>query len=131
MKLTSLIFLLISFLLFTDCKTKSKTESQSGINNNAAKEVKITYRLVVSFISHASGIDGEKYDAIEAYLKKHPKKPKYDVLLWGREGERDFCFHLKEFKSDEQSGFIDELKKLAVGSERVQFHENVERVKKQ
>ncbi len=122
--------------MLANCQTKAKTKKtkgkQTGTEVTATNgEVKIMYRVVASFISHASGIDAQKFDAIENFAKAHAKKPTYDLLAWGREGERDLCFHLKELNKDEQKAFVEELKKLAQGSDRVFINENTERVKKQ
>lgn len=131
-KITILALAAISFL-FTDCKSKSSSKSSAATvaeTPTSNGEQKVKYRLVVSFTSIGSGIDGPKYDAIETYVKNHPKKPAYDILPYGREGERDFCFNLKEMNSSEQKSFIEEIKKLAQGSDRVKVNENTERVKK-
>lgn len=134
MKKITIILLAGLTLFFTDCKTKSSTKTASTTsatdNQLANGEQKIKYRVVVSFNSHASGIDATKYDLIEGYIKNHAKKPAFDILPMGREGERDICMLLKEMNSSEQKAFIEELKKLAQGSDRVFINENLERVKK-
>src|SRR4051812_5931983 len=112
MKKITLILMAVASVLFTNCKTKSKASSSSSTTTSktAAEDgTKLKCRVSVSFISFASGIDGAKYDAIEAWIKNHPKKPAYDVIPMGREGERDICLSLKEMNSDEQKEFIKEL----------------------
>ncbi len=135
MKKLTLIVLASCFVMFANCQTKTKTKKtakdQPQSTTTSTGEVKVTYRVVVSFTSHSSGIDSQKYDAIEAYIKNHAKKPAFDVIAKGREGEREICLHLKELTKSEQIAFIDELKKLAQGSDRVFVNENAERVKKQ
>jgi hypothetical protein len=135
MKKIALIVSAFSLVFMTNCQAKKKgtttTTPASGTEVSKDGEQKVKYRVVVSFTSHASGIDGEKYDKIENYIKNHAKKPAYDILPWGREGERDICLNLKELSSTEQKAFIDELKKMAQGSDRVFVNENTERVKKQ
>jgi hypothetical protein len=109
-----------------------QVRSQTGSQSQAApKEVKIKYRLVISFVSQASGIDGDKFEAIDKFIRGYHKKLLVDILPWGREGERDYCMHLKELSKSEQKKFIAEVKKIADGSDRVLFNENTERVKKQ
>lgn len=132
MKKTILALVCAFSLLGFACKSKAKTtKSENGtVNTETAGEQKVKYRLVVSFTSHASGIDGAKYDAIENFIKAHPKKPAYELLPWGREGERDILMQLTEMDSKEQKTFIDDLKKLAQGSDRVFVNENTERAKK-
>jgi hypothetical protein len=135
MKKVSLLISAFALVFMANCQTKKKgtssTTQASGTEVTQNGEKKVKYRVVVSFTSHASGIDGERYDKIENYIKNHPKKPAYDLLPWGREGERDICLNLKELNSSEQKAFVEELKKMAQGSDRVFVNENTERVKKQ
>lgn len=133
MKKLTLIILAAVTVLFTDCKTKSKATSSSDTKPNKTvgdDGTKIQCRVAVSFISFASGIDAAAYDKIEAFVKNHPKKPSYDIIPMGREGERDICMSLKEMNKDEQKAFIEELDKLAKTSDRVKVNENQERVKR-
>lgn len=126
MRKIALILLASCFTLFVNSQTKTKTKTHSG-----TKEVTVKYRVVVSFVSIGSGIDGNRFDAITNFVNKHAKKPAYDIIQKGREGERDYCFHLKEMNKDEQKAFIDELRKMAQGSDIIHINENTERVKKQ
>ncbi len=133
MKKLTLIILAAVSVLFTDCKTKSKaTNSNDSKPNKTVGDdgTKIKCRLVVSFWSIAAGINGPKYDEIETYIKNHPKKPSYEIIPMGREGERDICMSLKEMNKDEQNAFIKELNKLVEGADRVKVMENQERTKR-
>ncbi|MBP7809004.1 MAG: hypothetical protein KA163_06910 [Bacteroidia bacterium] len=129
MKKITLMILAAVSILFTNCKTKSKATTTSDSSSTAAKDVKIQCRVAVSFISFASGIDAAAYDKIEAFIKNHAKKPAFDVIPMGREGERDICMSLKEMNKDEQKAFIAELNNLAKTSDRVKVNENQERTK--
>ena len=134
MKKLTLIILAAATVMFTNCKTKSKAtgSSDSKPNKTVANDgTKLQCRVAVSFISFASGIDAAAYDKIEAFVKNHAKKPAYDIIPMGREGERDICMSLKEMNKDEQKAFIEELNKLAKTSDRVKVNENQERVKPQ
>lgn len=131
-KLTLLLFA-VSSLLFMNCKSKSKatTSTEKTTGKNASDDgTKVQCRLVIGFNSIGSGIDATAYDKIEAYIKAHPKKPAYDIIPMGREGERDICMSLKEMNKDEQKAFIEEIKKMAKTSDRVQVNENAERTKR-
>lgn len=126
------IFLLFFFPLLlaffnNSYAQRSSTQPQLAAmpSNQNPSTKKVKFALVISFTSHASGIDGEKYDAIIKYITSHPKKPKYKIYGWGREGERDICMNLKELKKSERKIFIDEIKKLAAGSDRVFVNLNV------
>jgi hypothetical protein len=132
MKNLALILIAAISVLFTECKTKSKaTTSTAGNDNNTTSDqgVKVPCRVAISFISIASGIDGAKYDEMEKYIQNHPKKPAFEVIPMGREGERDICMSLKEMNSSEQKDFVKELKKMAETSDRVKVNENTERTK--
>ena len=106
-------------------QTKLLSAQTATIQNTKTKKLK--FALIISFTSHAYGIDGEKYDAIIKYISTHPKKPKYKLYGWGREGERDICMNLKELTKPERKTFINEIKKLANGSDRVLINLNVEK----
>jgi len=126
----NLLFLTFTSLIIVNCsaqrnQTKLVDSETPTYQNPATKKIK--FALVISFISHASGIDGEKYEAIINYINNHPKKPKYKLYGWGREGERDICMNLKEFNKSQRKVFIDEIKKLAQGSDRVLINLNVEK----
>ncbi len=130
MKKLTLLLLTASSLLFVNCKTKSKATSSDSTTKTAEKETKVQCRLAIGFNSIGSGIDAAAFDKIEAYIKAHPKKPAYELIPMGREGERDICMSLKEMNKDEQKTFIDEIKKMSKTSDRVQVNENAERTKR-
>lgn len=121
------IFFLMLIVLFNCNAQKTNTHPQAVEQPNSQNPPvkKIKFALIISFTSHASGIDGEKYDAIMKYIQAYPKKIVYKQYFWGREGERDICMNLKELKKSERKSFIDEIKKIANGSDRVLINENV------
>ncbi len=131
-----LVILMAGGLMFSGI---SKPQNQpSGTNahkpgavvNQAAEGKSIKYRFVVSFYSPGNGIDGEAVDRLEKFLASHPKKPVVDKIRWGREGEVDYCFHLKEFSTKGKKKFMEEAKKAIGTSERVRYEEHAQRVKK-
>ena len=89
-------------VLFFACKSKQATanskENNSTVNSADANAPK-TYRFIVSFISIGTGVDGDAFNKLEKFIKEHPKKPAFEQKRWGREGEVDFMFSLKEFKT--------------------------------
>ena len=117
-------FLVMLVTAFAMAQPKIKKDSKG---NPILKK----YRVVIAFTSHSSGIDDEKYQAITKYFQSHPKKPAYDEVASGMEGERNICSQLKKLKKSEQKKFIEELKKLAQGSDRVFINENAESVQKE
>ncbi len=90
----------------------------------------VTYRLIVSFISKGAGIDQTAKDKVKAHAESHPKKPAFEVQSWGREGETDFLFSLKELTADEQALFVNEVKGLVSRTDMVFIKENSTAVKK-
>jgi hypothetical protein len=105
-------------ILAVSCKTKQSSSSTSKTTQSGE------YRLVISFISKGSGIDGSKHDAIKKFMDDHPKKVKNEMYRWGREGEVDYCFKLKELSDKDQKAFVEEVKKLAGESDRIFINEN-------
>ncbi|MCD6067406.1 MAG: hypothetical protein K0S33_2232 [Bacteroidetes bacterium] len=127
------IILILSVLtIFTgaSCKNKEKAASSNTADPNTASDAKLgattdkKSRLVVSFKSIGTGIDLDANAKMEKFIKEHPKKPQYDVYAWGREGETDYAFSLKEIKSGDQAKFIQELKAAIGNSDRVSYKEN-------
>lgn len=126
------IVLLVFFLVTTNlasAQRKAKNK-KSGSVVIAAASKSTHYAVIVSFISIGAGIDHEAVQKLEAFVNEHPKKPVYDKVQQGREGEMEYRFQLKEFSTAEQKTFIDELKKAAGSSDLVKFSENQDRVKK-
>ncbi|MCX7729195.1 MAG: hypothetical protein N2203_06975 [Bacteroidia bacterium] len=125
------IFTILSILVITtNCNAQKSQTTPTPVEKPTSQNPptkKLKFALIISFISHASGIDGEKYDAVIKYIDTHPKKPKYKQYFWGREGERDICMNLKEFNKSERKTFIEEIKKIAAGSDRVHVNTNVEK----
>jgi hypothetical protein len=93
-------------------KKKSKTE-----------ERRPAVRLEIEFISVGQGIDAESLEKIENYANNHPKKPAYNVVKQGREGERKLYFGLTELTPEEQTAFIEDVKKMIVKPELVKVTE--------
>jgi hypothetical protein len=83
-----------------------------------------SYRMIVSFTSKGAGTSAEKREAFLKYVDSHPKKPAYKTVLWGREGETDYCLTLNELSKKEQAGFVEEVKKAMAGSDQVIISEN-------
>ncbi|MCD6019001.1 MAG: hypothetical protein K0S53_2122 [Bacteroidetes bacterium] len=114
------------------CKAKKEaaktTESAPPAANLAAtQESPKTYRLIVSFKSKGAGTPSEKRAAFLKYVDNHPQKPSYQTVLWGREGETDYCFDLAELASKkDQVLFLEEVKRITTGSDLIDISENAE-----
>lgn len=87
-----------------------------------------SFRLVVSFISVGAGTDPEAKAYLDKYIIDYKgnknKMVSYIMIPWGREGEVDCCFNLKELTATEQEDFIQGLRKTMIGRELIQVNEN-------
>jgi hypothetical protein len=114
------------------CKAKKEavttTEPTSpSANLSSTQDVPKTYRLIVSFKSKGAGIPSEQRQAFINYIDNHPQKPSYQTMLWGREGETDYCFDLTELTSKKDLvAFLDEVKRVTSGTDLVDIFENAE-----
>jgi hypothetical protein len=81
--------------------------------------------LVVSFISHAAGIDAKAFSEFESIIKKFKKQNgctfNYVLKSWGREGERDYC--VTSSYPECMNSFLVELNKRLKGNSRVLIQE--------
>lgn len=110
---------------FICCKSKEKS-SKSSDTSSSSKTVTTTYRLIVSFISKGAGTDHNLREAFTKYIESHPKKPSFELIHWGREGEADYCFTLKELSKKEQETFVKEIQTIIGKSDMAHISENAE-----
>ncbi|MES2513365.1 MAG: hypothetical protein V4580_04445 [Bacteroidota bacterium] len=128
------LFFLASLISLACISCKSKKEASKSADTApvtstapAGPDAQVTYRLLVSFTSKGAGTDGDKRTSFLTYVESHPKKPTYKTVNWGREGETDYCFNLTELASKkEMTEFIENVKKLTAGSDRIIVSENAE-----
>lgn len=106
------------------CKSKKETTTSSSSSLTETKAVEQTYRIIVSFISKGTGVDRPKVESFLKYVETHPKKPVYEKIQWGREGEMDFCFLLTELNKSEAATFIETIKTEMKSSDMVFVTEN-------
>ncbi|MES2133094.1 MAG: hypothetical protein V4506_12140 [Bacteroidota bacterium] len=125
MKTILLLASVLSFAVMSmSCKSQKNTTTTAATTDSAADSKEQTYRLIVSFTSKGAGVNAEKRTAFLAYVESHPKKPANKAVLWGREGETDYCLSLKELSKKEQTDFINDVKKVVSGSDQVILSEN-------
>jgi hypothetical protein len=136
--------ILISMFLQTGCKS-SKPEGTAPSREPVAKEaaspppVTVTnddgtpvvdeiYRVIVSFISIGEGTDSRAREQLDAFITdwKGRKQMELEIveIPWGREGEVDFCFPLKELSPEEQAIFVEEIKTVFLENNLIQIAEN-------
>lgn len=88
-----------------------KTYTKGGTNQE-----QVVYDMIITFISKGEGIDHklqEKIDeTIAAFNKKHKTTLTPEKLGWGREGETDYNFILKNLSTDLKKEFIKSIEAL-------------------
>ena len=123
MKSTLILASIFVFALTTlSCKTNKQNTSSAAESSESAKEQK--YRLIISFASKGSGAGSTERDAITNYITSHPKKPAFKNVMWGREGESDYCLTLKELSKKDQVDFVNQVKKLSGSNTLIFITEN-------
>lgn len=123
--MTKFIITIILAIGFTNIPaTHSANQKHYSTSNSTIQNDGITYRFVVSFISKGAGAKSNKREELINYVKKHAEQPKYTLIGWGREGETDFCFELKELNAKEQKKFIKAIRKMMKGNDLVILYEN-------
>jgi hypothetical protein len=115
----------ITFISLSACKNSSEAMSTDNITPSSKETTTRhdaadkTYDVIISFISMASGIDQKikaKVDtAIAEFCKKNKVTIKPEIIPWGREGERDYNFVLKNLSTTQKKAFIGSMEE-AVGS---------------
>lgn len=109
---------------FTSLSCKTHKENASSTLENADNAAEKKYRLIVSFASKGSGAGSSEREAITSYITSHPKKPVFKNIMWGREGESDYCLTLKELSKKEQVEFVERVKKLSASNTLIFITEN-------
>lgn len=82
------------------------------------------YRLVVSFFSPGNGIDHKMKQRYAEFVGTEYPQIVYEKTRWGKEGEIDFCFQLRELTENKKDQFVGASKELLSNSSRVHIHEN-------
>lgn len=131
-----ILFIILPLLcLVSSCKTQKETSKTVTImpppppppppkdDGDSPKGEPMTYRLTISFYSIGTGIDSEHHDKFVEFLNNFKPVLLYDKAGWGREGEVDYCFFLRELKPKEQETFVADVKKLLEKCERFHLEE--------
>lgn len=96
-------------------------------NSNKDQQQDVQYRLVISFISIGEGTDPsarQKMDQLlSSWSQKAGKQIEMETYPWGREGEVDFCFHLKELSGPDQAIMVREIREAFSGQPLIQIAE--------
>lgn len=125
MKVLSL-FTIILILVFS-CKS-SKEQSGNSDFSMEAQESKTTDEIIfftVSFTSIGSGIQTaavkKLVDTINEYSSDSGTDLNYEIIRWGREGERDYCFNFESIPGQIKMDVIDLVKNNLADFSQVQY----------
>lgn len=132
------IFIVISVAFFgtLSCQTakQSKKQGETTSPNISIESENDNYRFIASFISKGAGKDSKLLKSYISFISYYEKRNNLslskDVIVWGREGEKDICFKLSELSSEKQIEFINQSKALFNNSDLVIFSENSKSINK-
>ena len=129
------VLILCSLLIISCTDTRKATETTKPAEAPAAPlpaEVQVAdslYRLVISFYSIGSGTDYNAKEHFENFLSTfetaNSAHIQYEKTPWGREGEVDYCFKLRELQLNGQEQFISAIKSLLKEASHIYINENV------
>ena len=97
----------------------SENSACSHKKSGAADE---KYRLIISFTSIGEGINTDVKEKFEKFATTFSPKVNFETVKWGREGETDYCFNLKELSTLQQEEFVRKSKEIA--TKKVNLKEN-------
>ncbi|HIP31606.1 MAG TPA: hypothetical protein EYG86_02470 [Crocinitomicaceae bacterium] len=82
--------------------------------------------FTVSFYSPGNGINQEAKKAYDTFLTEKYAKLQFETILWGREGEIDYCFSSISLSEKNKTRFIQETNDLLSKYDRINIIENEE-----
>jgi hypothetical protein len=131
--LISIVFLSI----FACCKnSKPATQSSSVTTTTSSAVVQeqetelpdSLYRVIVSFISIGEGTDLKAKDQLQEIMNNHQRDfgmpLASEEYRWGREGEVDICFKMKNENRKAKDTFVRQLKDTFSQNKLIQIEEN-------
>lgn len=105
-----------------------KSETSENKSNQGKDSNQSTFRFTVSFISKGAGTDYQMKQKYDAFITDFETRNKIKLALskasWGREGEVDYCFDIKELSKEIVEKFIAESKAVLSASDRINIGEN-------
>ena len=130
--------ILAASISIASCKNSSKAMGSDKIEPTKSKKGKhvqdLTYDVIISFISKGEGIDYKlktKIDeAISTFNTKHKLKVKPNGSNWGREGETDYNFILKNLSTSQKKEFISSMEETVGSSDMANITFNQKSVHK-
>ncbi len=93
-------FFFITLLIAVCCRATAQDSQKSSKDT-----------LIVSFISIGAGTDYKAEDRLELFVKDFEAENKIklpvSIKTWGREGERDYRYDLKQLSKKQCKAFVD------------------------
>lgn len=146
-------FLISMMMLFFSCRchhemavnsqTSSISQTENSVNGSitalqkdtliqteskVADSVPSVCRVLVSAISIGTGIDPQAKTLLDKFVQEYmdatSKRILYTATHWGREGEMDFCFTLKNLSVEEQQNFVVGLNEVFKNHNLIHVEEN-------
>lgn len=125
MKALAILMIILS-IGFTSCKSPTQAKSTTETVPNPNKKTTTStdkgdeiYDIIISFISMGEGIKSELKNKIDKIITSFNEENKTEITpklaRWGREGEVDYNFSLKNLSTKQKKAFIGEIKE-AIGS---------------
>ena len=124
---TFIILALGVSLSFYSCKSQSQATNTKPIEventNNKADSKEGTYELIVSFASKGTGINQDVRqkldDLITAFNQNNNITINLEKYGWGREGEIDYLFTLKNLSTKQQKDLKAKIKEVIGDTEMI------------
>lgn len=112
------LLIIISAISLIACKSSEKASTTDSSNAKQTEQTK-SYDLVLEFISKGAGIDNDLKAKFEESLEKYNKTNNTEIVPeithWGREGETNFNFNLKNLSTNQKKAFLGFVKET-IGS---------------
>lgn len=140
MKFLTIIFL--SILLSCACNNSKKVTNKKNVGENKVisssdehpeadssnTSLSDSSDLVITFSSRGEGINGNAVESLHSFIdefeSQYEVSIEFNINNWGREGEKDYCFSLKNLNNKNKKIFIAEAKVLLEEKNLVTITEN-------
>jgi hypothetical protein len=132
MKIVKNLFIVAFAIALSACTSPKNVDKVSDKKDTVAKPflADSLSRFVVSFYSIGTGVNGIAKEKFDAFILKFNKDNGVILAVqstnWGREGEVDLCFKLRELTAAQEVDFITKSKALLQNDEHINFEEMVQ-----
>ena len=116
------VIFILSAISLIACKNSETTAAATASTEKQAEQVK-SYDLVLEFISKGAGIDNKLLTTFKEGLAKFNSTNKTDIKPdishWGREGETNLNFNLKNLSTEQKKSFSSFVKETVGDTDMV------------